>query len=221
MGPRLRTMTLATALILSGWLGCWGWIVSGVARAESNRVPAHAGGPATATKSERLRPVSKIRCPPSADTTEPLTTSALRGEGAFVAHDRFREDVSNRSGVRISWLGAGFGRRYLAKVEPPMETTSLRVFVLDKPSRSVAIAEIMHHPYETRLADIWCLLKLQPNGEPGALSVNAAPNLFFVRDAAGALGVVDVLWSGVGWEIGASPITRSRPWSSGRQVITR
>ncbi len=138
-----------------------------------------------------------------------------------MAHDRFREDVSNRSDVRISWLGAGFGRRYLAKVEPPMEITSLRVFVLDKPSRSVAIAETMHHPYETRLADIWCLLKLQPNGEPGALSVNATPNLFFVRDVSGALGVVDVLWSGVGWEIGASPITRSRPWSSGRQVITR
>jgi hypothetical protein len=123
--------------------------------------------------------------------------------------------------VRISWLGAGFGRRYLAKVEPPPDVASLQVFVLDKPLRSVAIAETMHHPYETRLADIWCLLKLQPNGEPGALSVNAVSNLFFVRDAAGALGVVDVLWSGAGWEIGASSIARSRPWSQGRQVITR
>jgi hypothetical protein len=79
----------------------------------------------------------------------------------------------------------------------------------------------MRHPYETRLADIWCLLKLQPNGESGALSTNATSNLFFVRDAVGVLGVVDVLWSGVGWEIGASPLTRHRSWSSGRQVITR
>jgi hypothetical protein len=185
------------------------------------RLPAHTGGPATATTSGRLRPVAKTRCPPSADTTEPLTTSALRGEAAFVAYDRFREDVSTRSEVKISWLGAGFGRRYLAKVEPPLDVASLQVFVLNKPSRSVAIAEALHHPYETRLADIWCLLKLQPNGEPGALSVNAVSNLFFVRDAAGALGVVDVLWSGAGWEIGASSIARNRPWPPGRQVITR
>lgn len=220
MGLRLRTVTLGTALILSECFG-GGWIGSDASRAESRQPPIHIGGSATATKSERLRLVSKIRCPPSADTTEPLTTSALRGGATFVAHDRLREGVSNRSEVRISWLGAGFGRRYLAKVEPPAGVVSLRVFVLDKPSRSVAIAETMHHPYETRLADIWCLLKLQPNGDPGALSVNATSNLFFVRDSVGALGVVDVLWSGAGWEIGASSIARSRPWSAGRQVITR
>lgn len=220
MRLRLRTVILGTALILLECLG-GGWIGSDASRAESRRLPANADGPAIATKSERLRPVSKIRCPPSANTTEPLTTSAIRGEAAFAAHDRFREGVSNRNEVRISWLGAGFGRRYLAKVEPPTDVASLQVFVLDKPSRSVAIAETMHHPYETRLADIWCLLKLQPNGEPGALSVNATSNLFFVRDAVGALGVVDVLWSGAGWEIGASSIARNRPWSAGRQVITR
>lgn len=205
---------------MSGWLG-GEWIGSDVARAESTRPPLHTGGPAAATTSERLRPVSRIRCPPSADTTELLTTSALRGEAAFVARDRFREDVSNRSEVRISWLGAGFGRRYLAKVEPPLKTASLQVFVLHRSLRSVAIAEALHHPYETHLTDIWCLLKVQPNGEPGALSVNATSNLFFVRDAAGALGVVDVLWSGAGWEIGASSIVESRPWPRGRQVITR
>lgn len=220
MGRLHRAIIFGAALILSGRLA-GAWISLDASRAESPRLPTLAGGPATATKSERLRPVSKIRCPPSTDATEPLTTSALRGEGAFVAHDRFREDVSNRSEVRISWLGAGFRRKYLAKVESPEEVASLRVFVLDRLSRSVAIAEALHHPYETRLADIWCLLKLQPNGEPGALSVNATSNLFFVRDAVGALGVVDVLWSGAGWEIGASPITRNRPWRPGRQVITR
>lgn len=221
MGLRLRTVILGTTLIFSGGLsGCW--IGADVVRAEPMRPPVHTRGPATATKSERLRPVSKVRCRRPADMTEPLTTSALRDEGgAFVAHDRFREGVANRSGVRISWLGAGFGRRYAAKVEPPAKAASLHVFVLDRPLRSVAIAEALHHPYETRLADIWCLLTLQPDGKPGVLSVNATSNLFFVRDAAGALGVVDVLWSGAGWEIGASPVTRNRPWPPGRQVITR
>lgn len=221
MGLRLRTIILGAAFILSGWLGGWKWIGSDASYADPMRLPMDTGGSALMMKSERLRRVSKISCPPLADLAEPLTTSALRGEGAFVAYDRFREDVSSRSEVRISWLGAGFGRRYLAKVEPPADVVSLQVFVLDKPLRSVAIAETMHHPYETRLVDIWCLLKLQPNGEPGVLSVNATSNLFFVRDAVGVLGVVDVLWAGAGWEIGASPITRNRPWSPGRQVITR
>jgi len=44
------------------------------------------------------------------------------------------------------------------------------------------------------------------NGKPGALSVNATPNLFFVRGAAGALGVIDALRSGAVWKIGASSI---------------
>lgn len=214
MGRRLRAIIFGTGFIFSGWLG------RDASCAEPMQLPTNGSGPTTA-RSERLRPVSKIRCPPSTDVMEPVTTSALRGEAAFVAHDQFREDVSNRSEVRISWLGAGFGRRYLAKVEPPLEAASLQIFVLHKPSRSIAIAETLHRPYETRLADIWCLLKLQPNGEPGALSVNATSNLFFVRDAVGALGVVDVLWSGAGWEVGASSIARNRPWPPGRQVITR
>lgn len=221
MGRRLQMIFLGSAFLLSGCFGDWEWLGRDAVRADPMRLQSHAGGLATGTKSERLRPVSKIHCPPTIEQTEPLTTSALGGEAAFVAHDRFREDVSTRAEVRISWLGAGFGRRYLAKVEPPMRAVSLRVFVLNKPLRSVAIAEALHHPYETRLADIWCLLKLQPNGEPGALSVNATPNLFFVRDSVGVLGVVDVLWSSVGWEIGASSIIRNRPWSPGRQLITR
>jgi hypothetical protein len=195
-------------------------VISGGAHADSVSESVElAVSQVRTAKAGLLRQVGQMQCPP--DVVEPLTTSALHRESKFVAKDRFREDVSTGSEVRISWLGAGFGRKYLAKIEQVFEVVSLRVFVLDRPLRSVAIAAAMRHPYETRLADIWCLLKLQPNGEPGALSTNATSNLFFVRDAVGVLGVVDVLWSGVGWEIGASPLTRHRSWSSGRQVITR
>jgi hypothetical protein len=67
----------------------------------------------------------------------------------------------------------------------------------------------------------WCLLKLQANGEDGALQTNAFPNIFFVRDVTGVLGAVDALWAGAGWEIGASPVEGQREWPSGSRVIAR
>jgi len=221
MGLRRWKSALGCLFVLSGCLGSLGWLAPSASHADPMRPRADRNGSANASKSGRLRPVATLRCPPAEETTEPLTTSALRGGAAFVARDRFRENVSARDDVSISWLGAGFSRRYLAKIEPPHDAASLHVFVLDRPLRSAAIAEMLHHPYETRLAGIWCLLRLQPNGTSGALSVDATSNLFFVRDAAGMLGVVDVLWSGVGWEIGASTLARSRPWPQGRHLITR
>jgi hypothetical protein len=227
MGQRPEKQVLhAVLVLLGGVVGGLGAFSCSVSRADPVAVRqervAGGGDVIPAGKSVSLVPVSRVLCPPTPDDlTEPLTTSALDGASKFVAHDQFREDVSARSDVRISWLGAGFGRKYLAKVEPAVEATSLQVFRLKRPLRSVAIAGALPSRYETRLADIWCLLKLQPSGQPGVLSVDATPNLFFVRDAAGILGVVDVLWSGIGWEIGASPITRNRPWSAGRQVIAR
>jgi hypothetical protein len=169
--------------------------------------------------------VSEVRCPPAADWAEPLdppTTSALIGEPQFSARQHFRADDSPRSEVRISWLGASFIQRFAVKIEPRSATAAaLRIFVLTRSSRSIGIAEEFDQPYETRLADLWCLLKLQPNGEAGVLLTNAQPNLFFVRNATGRLGVVDVLWSGAGWEIGASPMTNNRPWPASLRVIAR
>jgi hypothetical protein len=73
---------------------------------------------------------------------------------------------------------------------------------------------------ETRLADLWCLLKSQANGETGVL-VNAVPNVFYVRDYTGILGAIDVVWGGAGWEIGASPADGDRQWPSGTRVLSR
>ena len=64
-------------------------------------------------------------------------------------------------------------------------------------------------------------VRLQASGEPGALQTNSTPNIFFVRDGAGQLGVVDAIWGGAGWEIGASPFGDKRAWSVGTRVISR
>lgn len=166
---------------------------------------------------------AQLRCSPSkgADGGDPDTTSALSASKDFVAGKFFLESISPTREVKISWLGANFAGRFAVKVERYSVTPSLRVYTLNRVSRSIGIAEELRPSFETSLADIWCLLKRQPNGEAGALLTNAIPNLFFVRDVAGELGVVDVLWSGAGWEVGASSLTRNRPWPAGLRVIAR
>jgi hypothetical protein len=81
-----------------------------------------------------------------------------------------------------------------------------------KPQEEISI-------YATVLADIWRILRRQANGESGALQTNSAPNIFFVRDVMGVLGVVDILSGGAGWEIGASPIGEQRAWPVGARVF--
>lgn len=180
------------------------------------------GGGPTRGGAGVLDAAAKLRCPSPdgpVDRSDPTSTSALASSKNFVASKHFWENISPASEVKISWLGANFTRRFVVKIERNPAVAALRVYALTRSSRSIGIVEELRAPSETRLADVWCLLKLQPNGEPGALLTNATPNLFFVRDATGGLGVVDVLWSGAGWEIGASSLTNDRPWPAGLRVI--
>jgi hypothetical protein len=93
--------------------------------------------------------------------------------------------------------------------------------LLRSPSNDRAIIAELGGGHETNLADVWCLLRRQAKGEDGALQTNSVPNIFFVRDSAGELGVVDSVWGGAGWEIGASPVGDKRIWSPGARVISR
>ncbi|QOZ24199.1 hypothetical protein [Bradyrhizobium sp. CCBAU 51753] len=136
----------------------------------------------------------------------------------FVAREHFKEDITPTAQVRISWLGATFVRRFAVTVETA-GNRCLRTYTLKKPSKDNEIIGELSIPDETKLADIWRLLRRQPNGESGALQSNSAPNILFVRDAMGAPGVVDVLWAGAGWEIGASPIGKQRRWPPGTRVF--
>lgn len=184
---------------------------------------AHAQQRSARSSAGVLTPAARFRCSPSSDGDgdDPATTSALTASKDFVAGSFFLESLSPAREVRISWLGANFARRFAVKVERYAATPSLRAYTLNRLSRSIGIAEELDPPFDIRLADVWCLLKRQPNGEAGALLTNAIPNLFFVRDVAGEVGVVDVVWSGAGWEVGASSLTRNRPWPAGLRVIAR
>lgn len=158
----------------------------------------------------------------SADADDPATTSAIPRTERFVAAEHFREALSPSVAVKISWLGAMFRRRVLSKIEDDGDGGALlRRFTLRRSSQSAGIVAELNIHHETKLADVWCLLSRQPNGEPGVLLTNAIPNIFYVRDSDDALRAVDAVWAGAGWEIGASAIDGSHQWPSGSQVIAR
>ena len=173
---------------------------------------------------EALVPGPRISCSPHGAPAEPSdvpATSALPHHEKFMAAEHFKENISPAAEARISWLGATFLRRFAAKIEDDPDDVMLQTYALNKPSSNFQILAGLDDHRETKLTDLWCLLKLQANGEDGALQTNAVPNIFFVRDAAGELGAVDAVWAGAGWEIGASPVEGQRQWPSGSRVISR
>lgn len=166
-----------------------------------------------------------VQCAASRDPSDPddpATTSAIPRADRFVARDNFKEAVTASAAVRIAWLGAMFRQRFLSKIEERAGGGAiLRRFVLRRSSQSAEIVAELNIHHETHLADAWCLLSRQPNGEPGTLLIDAVPNAFYIRDADDVLRAVDAVWGGAGWEIGASAIDGPHRWPPDSQVIAR
>ena len=205
--PLIRILC-STALILA---------VGHVDVAATEHQPARTG-------LEALAPGPKVSCSsPGApgEPFDPSATSALPHHEKFIAGEHFKENISPTAEARISWLGATFVRRFAVKIEDDPGDVMLQTYALSRPSNNTQIVAELDDRDETKLADLWCLLRLQANGEDGALQTNSVPNIFFVRDAAGELGAVDAVWAGAGWEIGASPVEGQRQWPSGSRVVCR
>jgi hypothetical protein len=191
--------------------------VGNVGSAASENKPTRAGV-------EALVPGPRVTCSrhrAPAEPFDPPTTSALPHDEKFVAGRHFKESISSAAEVRISWLGATFMRRFAVKVEDGTVDVTLQTHALSRSLSDTQVIAELDDRHETKLTDLWCLLKLQASGQDGALQTNATPNIFFVRDAAGVLGAVDAIWAGAGWEIGASQAEGQRRWPSGSHVISR
>ncbi|MFB9261779.1 hypothetical protein ACFFWD_01110 [Bradyrhizobium erythrophlei] len=159
--------------------------------------------------------------PKAEKPSDPSSTSAISHAEKFVARDHFKENISSSAAVRISWLGATFARRFAGKIEDDQGDGTFQTYVLNASSSDKEILATLGQGHESNLVDVWCLLRQQANGASGALQTDSKPNIFFVRDIAGELGVVDAIWGGVGWEIGASPVGDRPRWSSGTRVFSR
>jgi len=158
---------------------------------------------------------------PVAEQLDPPTTSAFAGVRKFLAGEHFKENITPSADVRIAWLGATFMRRFVTKIEDAGSETTIQFHTLLRLSRDRHIIDGLDDRHETRLIDLWCLLRMQAHGEPGALLIDAVPNIFYVRDSSGVLSAVDAVWGGAGWEIGASPVDGERMWPVGARVMSR
>jgi hypothetical protein len=171
---------------------------------------------------DRIVAAHRIECSLHLKSGEPLdppSTATIQQAEQFKAREHFKEDITPAADVKISWLGASFVRRFAVKVEAA-GVTSLQAYLLRSPSNDRDIIAELGNRHETSLADVWCFLRQQAKSEGGALQTNSV-NIFFVRDGAGELGVVDTVWGGAGWEVGASPVGNKRTWYPGTRVISR
>jgi hypothetical protein len=172
----------------------------------------------------RLIRGKRMNCPrpvPVAEPLDPPTTSAVGFATKFMAREHFKENIAPFADVRIAWLGATFMRRFASKTEDASGETTIQAYTLLKLSRDRHIIDDLEDRHETRLVDLWCLLKMQAHGESGTLMNDGVPNVFYVRDSSGVLGAVDAVWGGAGWEIGASAADGERMWPVGARVLSR
>lgn len=135
-----------------------------------------------------------------------LATADIPFSTGFAAIQHFIENRPARE-LQLTWIGSNFAHHFRPKVEAPEARHVLNGYrlrmrtddqtILDKIGGKKTIAN---------LHDIWILLSKQSHGEAGLLTTDGTPNLFYVRDAMGRMWAVDSVWSGAGWEIGASQL---------------
>jgi hypothetical protein len=139
---------------------------------------------------------------------------------SFFSADHLREGQPVGR-LQITWIGSNFRKHFLGKIEGHKPARELDVYQLKVFANDSAIISDIGRPVEVTLHDIWVLLKRQLHGQHGLLRTDARPNVFYVRGALGKLWAVDTVWSGAGWEIGASRLDDPRLWHRDINVISR
>jgi hypothetical protein len=124
------------------------------------------------------------------------------------------------SELQITWIGSNFRHHFLPKSEPQQTSRVLDVFRLRTSVSDRAILDTLGADPETSLYDVWTLLSKQSHGEAGPLRTDGLPNVFYVRDGQDQTWTVDTVWSGAGWEVGASRLN-SVMRESGAHVFAR
>jgi len=122
---------------------------------------------------------------------------------------------------KITWLSDLFREWFWGKIEPPMAKTELRYAKLTKNSVDGPIMDELGGVKETTLAEIYALMKRQPNGEQGVLLTNGWANIFYVPDANGTLRAVLVYCNSVGWGLLAHSVGSLFRWHGEYRVFSR
>lgn len=114
--------------------------------------------------------------------------------------------------VGIGSVQAEFAQWFFPKKEAAGSPAPLECLELQRNAANAAILEALGSEVETTLAAVFCLLRQQNAGQPGALAVNGFGNVFYVRDAEGILRAVNVHWCAGAWSIGAMRVDAATEW---------
>lgn len=149
-----------------------------------------------------------------------VTSVTVPSSKRFAAADHFKHgEVVD--GVQC-YLWDNFKKQFGTKVEENVEECEIRIHTLLAPARDLPIrAEMGEEREETKLAHLWYLLTLQPNGKAGALLTNGSANIFYIRDTENILWAVCAYWFGDEWSLGASSVGNPNGWSEGHRVCSR
>lgn len=156
-------------------------------------------------------------------TSQPLkfiTSVTVPSVKQFAAVDHFKHgEIVER--VKC-YLWSNFSRHFGGKIEEDMEECVIRVHELLKSSRDLGIrSEIGEEREETKLAHLWHLLTLQPNGEKGTLLTNGYANIFYIRGTENILWAVVAYWYGDEWNLCAVSVGSLDEWLGGIRVCSR
>ena len=162
----------------------------------------------------------------------PLTPPALEPVGTvtvqattepFIARDHLVKDTSQKAAVKIAWISSSFEGWFLGETKGPAPEARIRYAQLTRSELDGPILKELGNTAETTLAAIHGLMKLQPNGESGALLTNGYVNIFYVRDINGVLRAVCVGWYalGGGWGVYAFSVAGPGGWVGGGRVFSR
>lgn len=138
----------------------------------------------------------------------------------FIVRDRIAE--IKKSG-RLIYTGSNFEEWFFGKTVEPIGETHLRYGKLLRAEvdRPIIVELGGEAKAETSLAEIFCLMEMQKNGEKGVLLANGYANIFYVRDIKGVLRAVFVYWLDDGWCLGARSAEFPYRWLGGNQVFSR
>ena len=159
----------------------------------------------------------------ASDLLRPIRTVVLPATDPFITKDFFKEDRDSEAG--IGWLGSDFKRYFLNKTEEAVIETTLRIHQLVKASvDEPIIAELGGtKTVETTLSQMYEMIKRQTHGEEGDLLVNGYANIFYIRDASGALWAVYCCWHSGSrcWYVEAASVTHPHKWRADLRVVSR
>ena len=63
-------------------------------------------------------------------------------------------------------------------------------------------------------------MKKRSIGKAGVLLKNGYANIFYIKDIAGSLRTVYVIWLNGGWDVNADAVEGEGGWGHGRQVFS-